>query len=224
MEKKRRGHEAWRVLRIQSELVDGIDHLTDIGASVTIFGSARFSPASPWYESATELARRFGQAGLNVLTGGGPGVMEAANKGAYGTPMTSVGLNIELPQEQGANPYQDRELHFRYFFVRKLMFVKHAVGFVVFPGGYGTMDELFEALTLVQTGKIKPFPIVLFGAEYWQGLLEWMRERMIGDGCIDAGDMDLFSVTDSVDEALEIVMRSYRRTPEDRQDNLPSDS
>ncbi len=220
---KQRGHEAWRVLRIQSELVDGVDNLADIGDSVTIFGSARFPESSPYYAHAVDLSRRFGEAGLNVLTGGGPGIMEAANRGAFDTSMSSVGLNIELPQEQGANVYQDRELHFRYFFVRKLMFVKHAVGFVVFPGGYGTMDELFEALTLVQTGKIKPFPIVLFGSKYWAGLLEWMREWMLGDGCIDAEDLDLCQVTDSVEEALEIVLRAYRSSPQDREDNLPLD-
>lgn len=216
-----RAREAWRVLRIQSELVDGIDHLAGIGPSVTIFGSARLSQASAYYGHARELARRFGEAGLNVLTGGGPGIMEGANEGAFATDACSIGLNIELPHEQGANRYQDLCLNFRYFFVRKLMFVKHAVGFVVFPGGFGTLDELFEALTLVQTGKIAPFPVVLFGSQYWGGMVDWMRERMLAEGCIDASDLNLFQTTDSVDEAFQIVFRDYSKQPDDRRDNLP---
>lgn len=216
-----RSQEAWRVLRIQSELVDGIDKLAGIGPSVTIFGSARLAEDSLYYQRASELARRFGEAGLNVLTGGGPGIMEGANRGAVDSTCCSIGLNIELPHEQGANHYQDISLQFRYFFVRKLMFVKHAVGFVVFPGGFGTMDELFEALTLVQTGKIASFPIVLFGSDYWSGLVDWLTERMLADGCIDESDLHLFEVTDSVDQAFDTVVSAYRKMPDDRQDNLP---
>ncbi|WP_162925738.1 TIGR00730 family Rossman fold protein [Isoalcanivorax indicus] len=216
-----RVREAWRVLRIQSELVDGIDKLAGIGPSVTIFGSARLGETSRYYADAEALAARFSDAGLNVLTGGGPGIMEGANRGAFGKASCSIGLNISLPHEQSANLYQDLGINFRYFFVRKLMFVKHAVGFVVFPGGFGTMDELFEALTLVQTGKTAPFPIILFGSDFWAGLVDWLRTRMLEEGCISDTDMALFSVTDSVDEAFRIVEKSYRKTPE-RADNLPA--
>ncbi|MCH8544745.1 MAG: TIGR00730 family Rossman fold protein [Alcanivorax sp.] len=212
--------EAWRVLRIQSELVDGIDKLADIGPSVTIFGSARLGEESPYYRDAETLAARFSEAGLNVLTGGGPGIMEGANRGAFGKASCSIGLNISLPHEQSANLYQDLGVNFRYFFVRKLMFVKHAVGFVVFPGGFGTMDELFEALTLVQTGKTAPFPVVLFGSDFWAGLVDWMGQRMLDEGCISPTDLDLFSVTDSVEEAFDIVSRAHSTMPE-RPDNLP---
>lgn len=216
-----RGREAWRALRMQSELVDGIEHLGGLGDSVTVFGSARLKRNSNWYAQAQDLSTRFSQAGLNVLTGGGPGIMEAANRGALDQGSCSIGLNIELPQEQGTNAFQDLSLEFRYFFVRKLMFIKHAVGFVVFPGGFGTLDELFEALTLVQTGKIKPFPIVLMDTHYWSGLAEWLRERMLAEGCIDAEDLDLFQLTDSVDEAVRLVLEAWRRQPDDRSDNLP---
>ena len=219
--KDRRGREAWRALRMQSELVDGIEHLGDLGDSVTVFGSARLQEDSGWYQQAQDLAERFSETGLNVLTGGGPGVMEAANRGALGRGGSSIGLNIELPHEQGTNAYQDLSLHFRYFFVRKLMFVKHAVGFVVFPGGFGTLDELFEALTLVQTGKTKPFPIVLMDTGYWSGLAEWLRDRMLAEGCIDADDLDLFRLTDSVDEAVRTVLSAWQRQPDDRADNFP---
>lgn len=217
----RRGREAWRALRMQSELVDGIEHLGDLGDSVTVFGSARLHEDSSWYQQARDLSTRFSEAGLNVLTGGGPGIMEAANRGALGQGGCSIGLNIELPHEQGTNAYQDLSLHFRYFFVRKLMFIKHAVGFVVFPGGFGTMDELFEALTLVQTGKINSFPIVLMDTQYWSGLADWLRDRMLAEACIDAEDLDLFHLTDSVDEAVRTVLSAWQRQPQDRSDNLP---
>ncbi|MCC1497193.1 TIGR00730 family Rossman fold protein [Alcanivorax sp. 1008] len=220
---ERRSREAWRVLRIQSELVDGIEHLSTLGPSVTIYGSARLGPDSIYYGQAKELARRFGDAGLNVLTGGGPGIMQGANEGAFGTDGCSIGLNIKLPHEQGANKYQDLSLDFRYFFVRKLMFVKHAVGFVVFPGGYGTMDELFEALTLVQTGKTRPFPIVLIGRDFWGGLVDWMQKVMSQEhGCIGDEDMALFEVTDSVEHAFNLVHENFHRIQEaDQRDNLP---
>jgi len=216
-----RAREAWRVLRIQAELVDGIEHLAGIGPSVTIYGSARLGPESAYYQNASALARRFGDAGLNVLTGGGPGIMEGANHGAFESDACSIGLNIELPHEQGANLFQDLSLEFRYFFIRKLMFVKHAVGFVVFPGGYGTLDELFEALTLVQTGKIRPFPIVLFGKQYWSGLEGWLKQTILAEGCIDASDLQLFHTTDSEDEAFEIVFQDYSAQQDLRRDNLP---
>ncbi|PKM22259.1 MAG: TIGR00730 family Rossman fold protein [Gammaproteobacteria bacterium HGW-Gammaproteobacteria-14] len=220
---QRRSREAWRVLRIQSELVDGIEHLATIGPSVTIYGSARLGPTSPYYQQARELARRFGEVGLNVLTGGGPGIMEGANEGAFATDSCSIGLNIKLPHEQDANRFQDMSLDFRYFFVRKLMFVKHAMGFVVFPGGYGTMDELFEALTLVQTGKTRAFPIVLIGSSFWGGLVQWMRGTMQAEGCIGEDDMELFRVTDSVTEAFDIVYQNFCSLPEeDLRDNLPA--
>lgn len=217
-----RSREAWRVLRIQSELVDGIENLANLSPSVTIFGSARLGPESPYYKQARELAKRFGDEGLNVLTGGGPGIMEGANEGAFGTQGQSIGLNIKLPHEQGANRFQDISLDFRYFFVRKLMFVKYAVGFVVFPGGFGTLDELFEALTLVQTGKIRPFPIVLVGSDYWQGLAGWISDVVLKHGCIGEDDMQLMPITDSIEEAFDIVYQHHLRIVEEkRQDNLP---
>ncbi len=216
-----RAREAWRVFRIQSELVDGIEKLSGLGPSVTVFGSARMSSESPYYKDATTLCRLLGEQGINVLTGGGPGIMEAANLGAFGTAACSIGLNIALPFEQGSNDYQDISLQFRYFFVRKLMFVKHAVAFVAFPGGYGTMDELFEALTLVQTGKIKPSPIILFGSVFWKGLIEWMHDTMQSEGYTSADDEKLFHVVDSVDEALAIAMSAYGKAFPGRIDNLP---
>ena len=164
--------EAWRVMRIQSELVDGIEHLAKLGAAVTIFGSARLHEDDLHYQDAVRLGQLLAEAGLAVITGGGPGIMEAANRGAYQQGGHSLGLNITLPHEQSANRYQNTSLSFRYFFVRKMMFVKHAVGFAIYPGGFGTMDELFEALTLVQTGKAAKFPIVLVGKDYWSGLMD----------------------------------------------------
>lgn len=215
-----RSKEAWRVLRIQAELVEGIDKLATIGPSVTIYGSARLGEESLYYQKAEELAARFSEAGLNVLTGGGPGIMEGANRGAYGKGACSIGLNITLPREEMANRYQDLGVNFRYFFVRKLMLVKHAVGFVVFPGGFGTLDELFEALTLVQTGKIAPFPIILFGESYWAGLMDWLGQRMLEEGCIGAADMKLMQVTDSVDQAYRTVLSAYREQGNSTRDNL----
>lgn len=215
-----RSKEAWRVLRIQAELVEGIDKLATIGPSVTIYGSARLGEESPYYRQAEELAGRFSEMGLNVLTGGGPGIMEGANRGAFGKGACSIGLNIKLPLEETANRYQDLGVNFRYFFVRKLMLVKHAVGFVVFPGGFGTMDELFEALTLVQTGKIDPFPIVLFGESYWGGLVDWLGQRMLEEGCIGPADLKLIQMTDSVDQAFRIVASAYHKQDGLTRDNL----
>ncbi len=214
--------EAWRVLRIQSELVDGIEHLAKLGPAVSIYGSARLSPDSPYYQAAQSLAFKLADSGLHIITGGGPGIMEAANKGGYENPHAkSVGLNITLPMEQRANPHQDISLDFRYFFVRKLMFVKHAVAFVIFPGGYGTLDELFEALTLIQTEKIQVFPVILYGREYWQGLYDWLVETVVAEGCIDMNDLDIFHIVDTVEEAEAIVLHSA----EDRvSKNKPSDN
>lgn len=203
--------EAWRVMRIQSELVDGIEKLIKLGHAVSIYGSARLGPDSPYYTVAQELGAIFSARGLAVITGGGPGIMEAANRGAYAERGLSIGLNITLPEEQANNRYQDVSLSFRYFFVRKFMFVKHAVGFVILPGGFGTLDELFEALTLVQTEKVRPFPIVLIGRAFWSGLLEWLRETLLGHGCIHAADMDLLQVVDSAEEAAGIICRHYDR-------------
>lgn len=208
-----RGKEAWRVLRIQAELVNGIEHLASLGPSVTIYGSARLGPGSEYYEKAKTLARRLGEVGLNVLTGGGPGIMQGANEGAFETDACSIGLNIELPHEQQANQFQDLSLNFRYFFIRKLMFVKYAQGFVAFPGGFGTLDELFEALTLVQTLKIKPFPVILIGREFWGGLVDWMTQRLVAEGCISESDLSLFQVTDSLDEAFDHVYRHFTCQP-----------
>lgn len=201
--------EAWRVLRIQSELVQGIEKLAKLGSAVSIYGSARLGPDNEFYKHAQELAGLLAERNLAVISGGGPGIMEAANRGAHDKPGASVGLNITLPEEQTNNAYHDISINFRYFFVRKFMFVKHAVGFVIFPGGFGTMDELFEALTLVQTVKVQPFPIVLFGTSYWQGLVQWMRDTMLTNGCIVEKDLDLFHLVDTPAAAAAIVLRHY---------------
>lgn len=206
MDNESSAREAWRVQRIQSELVNGIDHLAHLGSSVTIYGSARLAEGSTYYQKAVELGERFAVAGIHVLTGGGPGIMEGANRGAFGKGAHSIGLNVELEHEQHPNTYQDISLNFRYFFVRKLMFVKHALGFVVFPGGFGTLDELFEALTLIQTKKIKPFPVVLMGVDYWQGLVDWIRDKLLAEGCISAEDLELFVLTDEVEEAFTHIV------------------
>lgn len=203
--------EAWRVLRIQSELVDGIEHLTKVGDAVNIFGSARLAPDSPYYKEAEKLGQLLSAAGLPVITGGGPGIMEAANKGAYRQGARSIGLNITLPREQAPNTYQDMSLSFRYFFVRKFMFIKHAVAFAIFPGGFGTLDELFEALTLIQTEKIEPFPVVMVGRQYWEGMIDWLRHIVVGHGCLDAGELDLLSIVDTAEEAADIILRHYRQ-------------
>lgn len=208
---ERKMAEAWRVLRIQSELVDGIEKLAKLGHAVSVYGSARLGEESPWYAEAQTVGRMFSELGLAVITGGGPGIMEAVNQGAKSGRAPSVGLNITLPEEQLNNHFQDITLNFRYFFVRKFMFVKYAVGFVIFPGGLGTLDELFEALTLVQTEKVKPFPIVLYSSEYWQGLLDWMRNTMQAHGCIAAEDMDLLTVVDTPERAVRVIYEHYQR-------------
>ena len=200
--------DPWRVLRIMSEFVEGFDALADLKPAVTLFGSARVRAGDPMYLAATQVAQLLGEAGFTIITGGGPGIMEAGNRGAREAGTTSVGLNIELPFEQGFNRYVDIGVDFRYFFVRKTMFMKYAQAFVIFPGGFGTMDELFEALTLIQTGKVKNFPIVLFGSNYWRGLITWIRETMLAEGKVGPADVELLLVTDSPDEVREIVTRS----------------
>jgi uncharacterized protein (TIGR00730 family) len=202
--------EAWRVLRIQSELVDGTDKLLKLGAAVTVFGGARLDASNRYYREAQLLGKLLGEESIPVITGGGPGIMEGANRGCYATPTPSIGLNIDLPFEQTPNPYQDIALDFRYFFVRKYLFVKHAVGFVIFPGGFGTLDELFEALTLVQTLKVKPFPIILVGRPFWQGLVEWMQDRMLAEGCLSAAELNLFELVGDANEAAQVILKHIR--------------
>jgi uncharacterized protein (TIGR00730 family) len=197
--------DPWRVLRIQSEFVEGFGTLAELGPAVSVFGSARTSREDPSYVAAEELGRRLVQAGLAVITGGGPGIMEAANKGAAEAGGVSVGLGIELPFESGLNAHVNLGINFRYFFARKTMFVKYAQGFVVMPGGFGTLDELFEALTLVQTQKVTSFPVVLFGSAYWQGLLDWFRDAALSHGSIAQRDLDLLQLTDDLDEAVALV-------------------
>jgi uncharacterized protein (TIGR00730 family) len=208
--------DAWRALRIMGEFVEGFDSLAPLGTAITVFGSARTSPRDPMYQAAELLGRRLAETGFTVITGGGPGIMEAANKGCKEAGGISVGCTIELPHEQAANPYCDIAINFRYFFVRKTMFVKYAQGFVIFPGGYGTLDELFEALTLVQTGKIEHFPIVLFGGDYWRGLLEWIGDRLAAERKIDPVDMNLVQLTDDVEEVVSLMIRAARREAAER--------
>lgn len=202
--------DTWRVFRIMAELVEGFEALNNVGPAVTIFGSARLKPGSEYYNKCLKVAENLAKCGFTVISGGGPGIMEAANKGAQNGRGVSVGLNIALPMEQTPNDFQDIKVEFRYFFVRKLMFVKYAVGYVIFPGGYGTMDELFEALTLIQTKKIRSFPVILVGKQYWQGLVDWMKTTVLGMGNIDASDLDLFHVVDEPDEVCDIITKRYK--------------
>jgi uncharacterized protein (TIGR00730 family) len=203
--------DPWRVLRIQSEFIEGFGTLAELPAAISVFGSARTSVDSVEYQAGVRLGRGLVEAGFAVITGGGPGAMEAANRGAVEANGISVGLGIELPFEQGLNPYVDIGLNFRYFFVRKMMFVKYAQGFVVLPGGLGTLDELFEALTLVQTRKVTRFPIVLFGTEYWGGLVDWMKNTLIAEGKAAEKDLLLFHLTDDVEEAVALVSKEAGR-------------
>jgi hypothetical protein len=203
--------DPWRVLRILGEFVEGFDALKNVSNGVTIFGSARTKRDDPNYEHCVQTARRLAEEGFTVITGGGPGIMEAGNRGAKLGDGHSIGLNIELPFEQESNEYVDTSMHFRYFFVRKTMFVKYSIGFCVFPGGFGTMDELFESLTLIQTGKIKHFPVVLFNTRYWGGLMDWMRETMAAERKIELGDLDLFRVTDDPEEAVQALVAARER-------------
>lgn len=207
--------DSWRVLRIMGEFVWGFDNLADVSDGVSIFGSARSEPGDPYYANAVETARLLALSGIPVITGGGPGIMEAANRGASDAGGLSIGCNIELPFEQGSNAYLSRSLNFKFFFVRKTMFVKYATAFIVFPGGYGTLDELFEALTLIQTGKVKHFPVILFGSAYWSGLVDWLTLTVAAERKINPGDLHLFCVTDDPAEAARIVIEARRAKPED---------
>jgi uncharacterized protein (TIGR00730 family) len=197
--------DTWRALRILSEFVEGFEALARVGRAVTVFGSARTAEGSDGYELARGVGEALAKAGFAVITGGGPGVMEAANRGAHEAGGLSIGCNIELPLEQHLNPYVDLSVEFHYFFARKTMFVKYSDAFVIMPGGFGTLDELFEAITLIQTGKIRDFPVVLMGHAYWDGLLAWLRDVQVPAGAIDADDLDLLRVTDDVDEAVSII-------------------
>ena len=200
--------DTWRVFRIMGEFVQGFDDLATITRGVSVFGSARIKSDHPEYEAAQETAALLAHAGFSVITGGGPGIMEAANRGAFEAGGVSVGCNIELPFEQVPNPYQTRSLTFKYFFVRKTMFVKYSCAFIIFPGGFGTLDELFESLTLIQTRKIKNFPVVLFGSDYWGGLVSWMKSSALAHRMISEKDFALLSITDSPSEVVEIISRS----------------
>jgi hypothetical protein len=208
--------DPWRALRILGEFVDGFDALARVGHCVSVFGSARTTEDDPYYAAAQQVGRGLAEAGFGVITGGGPGIMEAANRGAFETGGMSIGCNIELPHEQHVNEYVSLQIDFRYFFVRKMMFVKYSEGFVVFPGGFGTMDELFEALTLIQTGKTHGFPLVLYGAEFWDDLVSWMRRRLVPDGLIAAEDLDLMHILDSPEEVCDVFAKmgvDSRRAP-----------
>jgi len=207
--------DPWRSLRILSEFVEGFDALAEVGPAVSVFGSARIKADHPTYKMARDLGRMLAKAGYSVITGGGPGIMEAANRGCQEGGKLSIGCNIELPMEQGLNPYVDLGIEFRYFFARKVMFVKYADAFVILPGGFGTMDELFEALTLIQTGKVRHFPVVLVGSNYWSGLLDWIRETLIPSGTVSLADLELFQVVDDPDEVVRIV-QAYTDGPEGR--------
>ena len=203
--------ETWRVFRIMSEFVEGFELMSRCEAAVPVFGSARSQPQDRYYQMAETLSRKLAQHGFAVITGGGPGIMEAANKGAFEAGGTSVGLNIYLPQEQLANPYQNLSMDFRYFFCRKVMFVKYAVAFVCFPGGFGTMDEFFESMTLIQTEKTARFPVILMGSDFWTPIVQWMREFQLNrNGFISPGDLDLFTITDDIDQAVQIIDENYR--------------
>jgi len=199
--------ESWRMFRIMSEFVEAIEELSEVKRAVTIFGSARATAEDRYYIKAEYLARLLAQKGFGVITGGGPGIMEAANKGAAEAGGTSVGLNIRLPFEQIPNPYANITINFKYFFIRKVMFVKFAVAYVILPGGFGTMDELFEALTLIQTRRIKSFPVILVGSDYWRGLVEWLKNAMVAENYISREDLDLIQILDDPEEVVRHIQR-----------------
>jgi len=199
--------QSWRIFRIISEFTEGFDQLSGLCDAVSIFGSARLEPEHAYYQKTVELAKLLAKNEFAIISGGGPGIMEAANKGAYIQKQLSIGLNISLPKEQSPNPYQDISLDFRYFFVRKVMFVKYSMGYICMPGGFGTLDEFFEALTLRQTDKIYPLPIILFGTDFWQGLLEWMKSTLVEYKTISKQDLDLITLTDDPEEVLQIMLR-----------------
>jgi uncharacterized protein (TIGR00730 family) len=199
--------ESWRIFRIMAEFVEAIETLSQVKRAVSIFGSARTKPGDPYYQKAELLARLLAQKGFSVITGGGPGIMEAANKGAAEAGGRSVGMNIRLPFEQKPNPYANISIDYKYFFTRKVMFVKYAMAYVVMPGGFGTIDELFEALTLIQTKRIKSFPVILMGSEYWKGLLDWLRKTMLHDNKISQEDLELFQIIDDPEEAVKHIQK-----------------
>ena len=197
-----RGNETWRIFRIMSEFVDGFESLWHIDRAVTVFGSARIHPEDPLYRDATEITRGLGELGFSIITGGGPGIMEAASKGGFESPAESIGVNIELPHEQHSNPYLDTVVDFRYFFVRKVMFVKFSSGFVMMPGGFGTLDELFEVLTLIQTQKIEKVPVAFYSSDFWGPLIQWMKDRMLANRLISPEDLSLFEVFDRPEDVV----------------------
>ncbi|OQX62422.1 MAG: Rossman fold protein, TIGR00730 family [Desulfococcus sp. 4484_241] len=199
--------ESWRIFRIIGEFVDGVDTLHQIGPAVSIFGSARLKPDSPVYKKTEKIAAMFVENGFAVITGGGGGVMEAANKGAAEKGGTSVGLNIILPFEQKPNKYSNIKLEFKYFFIRKVMFVKYALAYIIMPGGFGTLDEMFEAVTLIQTCRIKPLPVILVGTDYWSGLVEWIKERLLAEGMISPDDIDILQVVDEPEDVVKTVKK-----------------
>jgi len=201
--------DSWKVFQIMAEFVDGFQQMADVSPSVSIFGSARFKPDHPYYQVSEELSRLLSDAGFAVVSGGGPGVMEAANKGAFAGKSASVGLNIKLPHEQTGNPYQDIGITFKYFFARKVMFVKYASAYVVMPGGFGTLDEFAEILTLIQTGKTKRIPIILYGSEFWEGLVGWFEDTLVKAGTISPDDTSLFSITDDPQEVVSAIFDFY---------------
>ncbi len=203
--------EAWRVFGIMSEFVEATERLANVRPAVTVFGSARVAPGSHYYRLAEDVSRRLSDAGFAVISGGGPGVMEAANRGAFAGPSPAIGLNIDLPREQTANSFQDISLRFKHFFTRKVMFAKFATAFIILPGGYGTLDELFESLTLVQTGKTRRMPIILMHAPFWSGLRDWIRDRLVGEAMIDPGDAELLQVIDEPQAVVEAIFAYYER-------------
>ncbi|MCJ2163690.1 MULTISPECIES: TIGR00730 family Rossman fold protein [unclassified Pseudodesulfovibrio] len=200
-------HESWRLFKIMSEIVDGFENLSEIGPAVSVFGSARVKPEDPLYIQTVQLSKALSEAGFSIITGGGPGLMEAGNKGAFENGGESIGLHIHLPMEQQNNPYMNVKSEFRYFFIRKLMFIKYALAYVALPGGYGTLDELSEALVLIQTHRIKPFPIVLFGTEFWSGLIDWFKKQMVTNKFCKEEDLNLFMVTDDVNEVVNYIKK-----------------
>lgn len=211
-----KAHSSWQIFKIMAEFVDGFEALAKLGPCISIFGSARTQPGHPYYELTVDVARKLAEEGFGIISGGGPGIMEAAIKGAELGSGKSVGLNIELPFEQHSNPFIDRDanLHFEYFFVRKVMFTKYAQGFVMMPGGFGTMDEFFEVATLIQTGKMSPVPLILVGSQYWSGLVDWMQETMLQkSNNISPNDLDLLKVVDTPEEVVEQVLQFYTKHP-----------
>ncbi len=204
-----KGQEAWRVLGIMAEFTSATERLRGIRPAVSVFGSARINAGHPYYEKTKEIARRLSDVGFAVISGGGPGIMEAANRGAHEGASPAIGLNISLPNEQTSNPYQDVSVDFRYFFARKMMFVRFASAYVILPGGFGTLDELFEVLTLVQTGRSRRIPVILVGGDYWRGLLDWMRDTLVGEGTIGAGDMDLIELIEEPAAIVEAIFAFY---------------